>query len=80
VPFTPRLKAGLFSTQNASAISAQLQAIVVDYQSRGWEFVRLEQVEVVHAAGCLAALFGRHSNSVPYDIVVFRARVSSDPA
>jgi len=74
VPFVPRLKAGFFGVENADAISKQLRAIVEDYQSRGWEFVRLEQVEVLHTAGCLASLFGKSSIPVSYDLIVFRAR------
>ena len=72
VPFVPRLKAGVFGTQNAAAIGQQLKSIVDHYQARGWEYVQLEQVEVTHAAGCLASLFGRQNDSVAYDIIVFR--------
>jgi hypothetical protein len=74
VPFVPRLKVGFFGVENADAISTQLRAIVEDYQSHGWEYVRLEQVEAMHAAGCLASLFGRSSVAVSYDLIVFRAR------
>lgn len=80
VPFAPRLKAGIFNIENANAISAQLRSLVDDYQARGWEYVRMEQVDVTVAAGCLASLFGRSSSTVAYDIVVFRGRraVSED--
>lgn len=74
VPFAPRLKAGLFSVENAAAVSEQLKAVVSDYQSRGWEYVRMEQVDVTVAPGCLASLFGGSSSTVPYDIIVFRGK------
>lgn len=72
VPFIPRLKLGVFGLQNAEAISTQLDELVEYYLSQGWEYVRLEQVSAVHAAGCLASLFGKTSHSMDYDLVVFR--------
>jgi hypothetical protein len=85
VPFIPRLKVGVFGPENAGAISAQLEALVAQFAQAGWEFVRLEQVSVVHAAGCLASLFGAKNHTVDYDLVVFRvpaaepARVATVP-
>jgi hypothetical protein len=86
VPFIPRLKVGVFGPENAGAISAQLEALVAQFAQAGWEYVRLEQVSVEHAAGCLASLFGAKNHSVDYDLVVFRvpaaepARAAAAPA
>lgn len=76
VPFIPRLKVGVFGTQNAESISSQLGALVAGHIAQGWEYVRLEQVSVSHAAGCLASLFGRSDYTAAYDLVVFRAPAS----
>ena len=73
VPFIPRLKRGAFGVENANAIAQQLHEVVDSYEADGWEYVRLEQVNVIHAAGCLAALLGNRDATASYDIVVFRA-------
>jgi hypothetical protein len=79
VPFIPRLKFGVFGSQNAEAISTQLDALVRSQIAEGWEYVQLEQVSVVHTAGCLASLFGNTNHTVDYDLVVFRRRAIASP-
>lgn len=68
LPFQPSVKEGATS----AAVAAQLQSLIDQCASQGWEYYRIEQINVSIAPGCLGALFG--AKPVPWVIqsAVFR--------
>jgi hypothetical protein len=72
VPFIGRLKSGLFTVQDAGEVSKQLGALINQHASQGWEFTALNDVNIEIRPGCLASLFGRKVEFLPFDQVVFR--------
>ncbi len=65
-----------FAVQNAkgeSPVAAdRLEKLANDYAKQGWEFYRIDTVNVSVKRGCLAALMGRSADTAPYCIVTFR--------
>lgn len=74
VPFIGQIKHGFFSSQDARAVSEQLQAVINEHARRGWEFHSLQKVDVAVTPGCLASLFGASSRVITFDQLVFRRR------
>jgi hypothetical protein len=71
VPFVGHLKSGVFSVENAGKVSQQLQALIDQYTTRGWNFYRIDKVNIQITPGCLASLFGASVALVNFDQVVF---------
>lgn len=72
VPFVGQLKSGVFSVENAQNVTAQLQAVINQYGQQGWEFYRIDKVDVQIKPGCLAALFGASAAVITFDQIIFR--------
>ena len=73
VPFIGKLKSGLFgSVQDAGDVSKQLEDVICQHASQGWEFVALNDVNIEIKPGCLAGLFGSKVAYMPFDQVIFR--------
>jgi hypothetical protein len=75
VPFVGQLKSGLFSTQNATQVSGQLESLINEHARQGWELVTINDVSIQITPGCLAGLFGAKTAYMPMDQVVFRRSV-----
>lgn len=72
VPFIGKLKSGVFNSENASVVSAQLQEVINQYTTQGWEFYTLEKVDIQVTPGCLAALLGNKVTFITFDQLIFR--------
>lgn len=72
VPFVGQLKRGVINIENARKVSEQLQAVINQYAQQGWEFYRIDKVDIQITPGCLAALFGAKVNFITFDQVIFR--------
>ncbi len=72
VPFVGMLKSGVFSVENANAVTAQLQEVINQNTTQGWEFYSMNKVDVQINPGCLAALLGSKVTFVTFDQIVFR--------
>lgn len=72
VPFIGRIRQGIFSSQNASDVSQQLQSVLNEHAALGWEFQSLEKVVIEISPGCIGSLFGARSTRIAFDQIVFR--------
>ena len=72
VPFIGRLKSGVFNVENAEKVSEQLQQLIDTYAQQGWEFYRIDPVQIQIQPGCLAGLFGQRVSWINFDQVIFR--------
>lgn len=70
VPF--RATAKTQDARGAAQVAEQLQHAIQEHVNAGWEFVRVEQVQMQINPGCIAALLGARANVVPLDQIVFR--------
>ncbi len=73
VPFVGRIRAG----GDVGQVSSQLQAVITQYASQGWELHSLNAVSIEVKPGCLAALFGARVAYVSYDQVIFQRASAS---
>jgi hypothetical protein len=62
--------------RSAQKVADQLQAVINANIGNGWEFYRIDQVQIVVSPGCLGALFGGSQTTVALDQVTFRRRLS----
>ncbi|MHB8521891.1 MAG: DUF4177 domain-containing protein [Limisphaerales bacterium] len=76
IPFIGKLKSGRFgSLEDAGEVSKQLEAVISQQASQGWEFVTLNDVNIEIKPGCLAGLFGSKTAYMPFDQVIFRRAI-----
>lgn len=68
VPFPRRI--GTHS--DPEEVAAYVKAVVYDYGGRGWEFFRIDHVEVDVPQGCIASLFGQGHVSEGRSFITFR--------
>jgi hypothetical protein len=76
VPFVGQLKRSVINIENAQKVSEQLQALISQYARQGWEFYRIDKIDIQITPGCLAALFGAQVSFITFDQVIFRRPVS----
>lgn len=72
VPFVGQLKGGIMSIENARKVSEQLHGVINQYATEGWEFFRIDKVDIEIKPGCLASLFGASISFITFDQVIFR--------
>ena len=72
VPFIGILKSGVFSSENALKVSEQLQQLIDSYTQQGWEFYRIDPVQIQVQPGCMASLLGQRMSVINFDQVIFR--------
>lgn len=75
VPFQGQIKAG----GTVAAVSAQLESVINQYSSQGWEFHTLNDVNIEVTPGCISGLFGAKAAYVLYDQVIFRRPAGASP-
>lgn len=76
VPFMGKLKRGVFDLESANKVSEQLQDLINRYTVYGWDFYRVDKVNILVQPGCLASLFGVKASFLTFDQVIFRIRRS----
>lgn len=59
-------------TEKSSAAADRLESLANEYAKQGWEFYRIDTVNIAVKPGCLARLLGRQTETAPYSIVTFR--------
>jgi len=62
----------LKSRQTASDVSVQLQSLINQNASQGWELDQIQAVNIEVKPGCLAGVFGAKDVYIKIDQVVFR--------
>ena len=72
VPFVGELKKGVYNIESAAKVSQQLQNLINQHSKDGWEFFRVDKVNILIRPGCLAALLGREADFITFDQVTFR--------
>jgi len=55
--------------------SEHFERLANDYARHGWEFYRIDTVNVFVQPGCLGLLLGRRSMNIPYCLVTFRRAI-----
>lgn len=72
IPFVGHLKSGFFTVENAQKVSEQLQGVINQHTQGGWEFYRIDKIDIQITPGCLASLFGARVSFITFDQVIFR--------
>lgn len=72
VPFNPAIVSGFFGSDSASAVAAQLQALIDRHGNAGWEFHSIEKVGIQVQPGCLGQLLGQGVSYANFDQAIFR--------
>jgi hypothetical protein len=62
---------------SASEVAKQMERVIEDHASRGWEFYQLSDVNIEVRPGCLAGLLGAPVQYVRFDQLIFRADKSA---
>jgi hypothetical protein len=68
VPFIGRISSG----QTADLVAQQLEAVIQQQASEGWEFHSVTDVTIEVKPGCLAGLLGGEVSYQTYNQVIFR--------
>jgi hypothetical protein len=58
------MTAGIFSSDNAQTVSAQLQSLIEQHAQHGWEFYSLEKVDIRVNPGCIGQLLGQSASYI----------------
>ena len=75
-PFLGETKRSWFSEQGPQHVAAELQNILNFKATEGWEYVRVEEIEIAQRVGCLVNLFMRKESAMyRYHQIVFRRPV-----
>ena len=69
VPFIGRAQGSL----SASDVASQLESVIMQHASGGWEFYQLSDVNIEVNPGCIAGLFGATTQYVRFDQLIFRS-------
>lgn len=72
VPFIGQLKRDISDIETARKVSEQLQATINQHAEQGWEFYRVDKVNIQIAPGCLGTLTGVRASLITFDQVIFR--------
>jgi len=72
VPFLGQLKREIADMETARKVSEQLQAVIDEHSKQGWEFYRVDKVNIQIAPGCLGSLTGQRAGLITFDQVIFR--------
>lgn len=80
VPFVGQLRSGVFNVENARKVTEQLQQLIDEHTRRGWDFYRVDKVNIQVTPGCLASLLGSRVSFITFDQVVFRRNVAEADA
>ena len=70
IHFLPRLTGGVFGAKG-EPIETQLNKVISQQATEGWDFVSYQTAHALVKAGCLSALLGRKDEVIFYDILIF---------
>lgn len=70
VPFIGQSK----GTLSAADVARQLESVISQHVSEGWEFYQLADVNIEVKPGCISGLFGAQVQYVRFDQLIFRAQ------
>jgi hypothetical protein len=68
LPFIGKIK----NSQSATDVSDQLEALINQGIKEGWQFEKLNNVNIEIRPGCLRAFFGAKPSYVRYDMAIFK--------
>jgi hypothetical protein len=74
VPFLAQVNSR--DSRSADRIAAQLQSVIDTNVTEGWEFYRIDQVQVSVKRGCLGALLGQKETLMALDHVILRRELA----
>jgi len=60
---------------NEDILADYLQSVITEHTGQGWEFYRIDTVNMVEAPGCLGSLLGHKEATTTYNLVTFRKSV-----
>ena len=72
VPFIASISGGYFSKDNADTASSQLQSLIDEFVADGWEYYRMDKIDIEVKPGCLGSVFGASARYITYDQAIFR--------
>ncbi|MBI2861646.1 MAG: hypothetical protein HYX89_02380 [Chloroflexi bacterium] len=58
--------------KTAEKVAAQLNQVISSNIGNGWEFFRIDQVQILVRPGCLGGPFGAQSSTAGLDMIPFR--------
>jgi len=56
----------------AETIARYVEQVIMGRAREGWEFYRIDTVNIVEGPGCLGALFGQKETVTAYNLLTFR--------
>jgi hypothetical protein len=56
----------------AETIAGYVQSVIMERAREGWEFYRIDTVNVVEKPGCLGGLLGQKETAMAYNLLTFR--------
>lgn len=62
----------IMSSRQQDALAKNIEAIINQYATAGWEFHRMDHFTIYVAPGCLAGLFGAQPTPKPEYLISFR--------
>ena len=74
IPFIGQSRGGL----SAVEVARQLEAVINEHASRGWEFHQMSDVNIEVQPGCIGGLFGAKVQYVRFDQLIFKAAQGVD--
>ncbi|HET8579742.1 MAG TPA: hypothetical protein VFL31_01985 [Nitrospiraceae bacterium] len=72
IPFIGVIRGGFFSQENATTVANQLEKLINEGSQQGWEFFRIDPVQIHVSPGCLGSLFGQKEAYIRFDQVIFK--------
>ena len=56
----------------AETVAVYLQKVTFENTAEGWEFYRIDEVNLHQAAGCVGSLFGQTDQTTSFNVATFR--------
>jgi hypothetical protein len=72
VPFIGHIRGGYFSQENATTVANELEKLINEGSRNGWEFYRIDPVQIQVNPGCLGGLMGQKEAYIRFDQLIFR--------
>jgi hypothetical protein len=77
IPFMGVVKVNLFGSEGPGKVASDLQKVLNDMSMQGWDYVRVESIDILQTAGCFASLLGQKSTMYTFNQIVFRRPVTT---
>jgi hypothetical protein len=66
------MKKAFKETDPAAIVADYVQKVISDGMAGGWEFYRIDTVNLHESAGCLGGLLGQKDTTTGFNVVTFR--------